>query len=109
SSASCSGLGDTGAGPGAPTPGAMLMGSVGRAPRAGGLLGLLTLKPLRSGLSLQSIVAPRSFSTLSAAITMSRSPSCWTTLSLPAGLSGSSDSAQVYSPSAKPVTPTDNP
>ena len=44
----------------------MLMGSVGRAPRAGGLLGLMTLKPLRSGLSLQSIVAPRSFSTLSA-------------------------------------------
>ena len=90
-------------------PGAMLIGSVGRAPRAGGLLGLMTLKPVRCGVSLQSIVAPRSFSTLSAAIRMGNSPSCWTTLSSSAGLSGSSDSTQVYSPPAEPLMRMDSP
>ena len=42
------------------------------------MFGLTTTKPLRGGSSRQSIVAPRSFSTLSAATTMARSPSCWT-------------------------------
>ena len=37
------------------------------------------------------------------------SPSCWTTLSSSAGLSGSSDSTQVYSPPAEPLMRMDSP
>ena len=36
------------------------------------MLGLTTMKPLRGGSSRQSIVAPRSFSTLSAATTIAQ-------------------------------------
>ena len=53
-------------------------------------------------------VAPRSFAALSLATTMARSPSCCMASLLRTLASGSSDSAQTYSPSAAPVTRTDS-
>jgi hypothetical protein len=72
------------------------------------LFGLTTTKPPPSRFSLQSTVAPRSFSTLSSATTMGRSPSCCTVSLARTLAAGSSDSALTYSPSAVPVIRTDS-